>query len=223
MQTAPALSPLYDQATALLRNRILEGDLAPGSRIREVELAEELGISRGTLRASLQQLVFEGLVVQHKFRSSFVASLTPRDAYETYTLRNTLEAMAARIVASRIDESGRVRLREALGRMEAAALAGDRKRMVEADFGIHNCLFELTDHQRLQSQYRLLEAQTKLYLRLTASMDYDPVAIHEIHRRLVHAIVEGDAELAESLAKDHNTQDGEQMVSMLKGQEASRS
>ena len=66
MSNSELVGTLNDQAAALLRSRIFSGGLTPGTRILEADLADELGLSRGTLRSALQQLGFEGLVVQKR-------------------------------------------------------------------------------------------------------------------------------------------------------------
>ncbi|MEL3888908.1 GntR family transcriptional regulator [Ferrovibrio sp. MS7] len=215
-QHLSVIGALNDQVTLLLKQRIFSGEMPPGSRVVEVELAQDLGVSRGTLRAALQQLAFEGLIVQKRFHSTFVAALSARDAYEIYTLRNTLEAMAARLAARRIDGRGKAALGAALQVMERAAASGQRGEMIDADYGIHRCIFGLTDHSRLQAEYKLLEGQTQLYLRHTAGLDYDFPEILGIHRALVEAIAAGDDVAAEHLARDHNTPDGEKMVALLR-------
>jgi DNA-binding GntR family transcriptional regulator len=209
------LQTLNDQATAILRDRIIAGELPPGSRILEIELAEELGISRGTLRAALQQLGHEGLVVQKRFRSTYVTSLTARDAYEVYTLRNTLEAMATRAVALNVTYEARVALSKAMVALRAAVEAKNRAGAVEADYAFHRCIVDLAGHSRLQAAYGLIEAQTRLFLRITSTLDYDLATILTIHEELADAILLGDAARAEALARDHNTPDGEKMTKML--------
>lgn len=223
--TRPALlETLNGQATALMHERILSGALAPGSRILEVELAEELGISRGTLRAALQQLSFEGLVIQKAFRSTYVASLTSRDVYEIYTLRNTLEAMAAAIVANNINDEHRAILRASVDAMAAAVEVDDLSKVLEADYAFHRSIFEMTGHERLQNQYRLIEPQIRLYMRMFGKLNAVTLRLElpkllSLHRKYANAIKAGDAARAEALAKDHNNPDGEKIVAWLRNQE----
>jgi DNA-binding GntR family transcriptional regulator len=224
MTRSAVLESLNVQATSVLRERILSGDLAPGARVVEVELAEELGISRGTLRAALQQLSFEGLVVQKAFRSTYVASLTSGDVYEIYTLRNALEAMATRISAERITNEGRARLDAVIEATAAAVRSGSFPKVIEADYAFHRCVFEMTRHERLQAHYRMIEPQTRLYMRMFASLNaatlnYDLPQILAIHRDYAEAIKAGDAARAQSLANDHNTVDGERIVALLRSRE----
>jgi DNA-binding GntR family transcriptional regulator len=213
------LQTLNDQATTILRERIIEGGMSPGSRILEIELAEELGISRGTLRAALQQLGYEGLVVQKRFRSTFVASLTAKDAYEVYTMRNTLEAMASRAVASSVTDKARTELSKAITDMRAAVKAKNRIAAVEADYAFHRSIVDLSGHSRLQAAYGLIEAQTRLFLQITSTLDYNLTNVLQTHQELMDAILSGDADRAELLARDHNTPDGAKMTNMLKQME----
>jgi len=206
---------LNDQATAVIRERILGGVLKAGSRVLEIELAAELGISRGTLRAALQQLSFEGLVVQNRFRSTHVASLTREDAYEIYTLRNTLEAMASKLAAERIDPKGCAELDARVSLMSSAVESGSLRGVVEADYEIHRCILRLSGHSRLETHYKLIEPQTRLYLQLTFELDHDLNWILAVHKELVAAIKAGDAVKAEALAKDHNTPDGKRLSEIL--------
>ncbi len=219
MGQAAVLQTLNDQATDMLRDRIISGELEPGTRVLETELAEELGISRGTLRAALQQLCHEGLVVQKRFRSTYVTSLTAQDAYEVYTLRNTLEAMASAAVARNMTDPARAALSEAIAAMRIAVEARSPADAVEADYALHRRIVELAEHGRLLAAYSRIDAQTRLFLRMTSTLDYDLIEILRIHEDLAGAIMSGDADRAERLARDHNTPDGEKMVRMLQDRE----
>ena len=163
---------LPTQVADHVRERILAGELAPGERIVEADLAAELGVSRNTLRSALQTLTFEGLVEQSQFKSTHVARPTARDVYETYTLRNALEAMACRLAAERAATAGTAGVDAVVARMHAAAAAGDTAAMKAADFDFHTAVVELAGHARLREHYRMLHVQTRLYLHLTASLDY---------------------------------------------------
>jgi len=212
---------LNDQTQALLRNRILSGAIAPGSRILEVELAEELGIGRGTLRSALQQLSVEHLVVQKRFRSTYVATATATDVFETYTLRNALESLACRLVAEKITPEGTQKLNDILAVMARAVAGDDRGGVVDADYTLHRAIIELAGHGRLTEHYLQIEAQTRLFLNLSAGSDYDLPTILTIHRELADAIIAGDADRAASLGGDHNTSDGKRMTQTLRDQEGS--
>ncbi|MGB1253192.1 MAG: GntR family transcriptional regulator, partial [Candidatus Promineifilaceae bacterium] len=84
---------LGTQAADVLRNDILSGVLQPGEQITEEGLAKQLGVSRSTIRTSIQQLVHEGIIRYEPYKGNAVRSLNAHDAWEIYTLRNTLEAL----------------------------------------------------------------------------------------------------------------------------------
>ena len=88
------------QAADRIRAHILDGILSAGARLLETQLAEELEVSRGTVRAALALLASEGLVTQVAFTRWQVSETTPRDAWEIYTLRAALEGLAARLAAA---------------------------------------------------------------------------------------------------------------------------
>ena len=206
---------LNDQTQSVLRDRILSGTMAPGSRILEVELADELGVGRGTLRSALQQLSAERLVVQKRFHSTYVASATATDVFETYTLRNALESLACRLAADRITADGARRLRDVLAVMASAVAGDDRAAVVDADYALHRTIIDLAQHTRLAEHYLQLEAQTRLFLNLTSGMEYDLPSILETHTRLAEAVIAGDADLAAALGGAHNTADGERITRSL--------
>jgi DNA-binding GntR family transcriptional regulator len=208
------------QAADLLRERILSGFYPPGTRIVEAELARELDISRNTLRSALQTLSFEGLLVQNQFKSTHVPLPHAEDVFETYTLRNALEAMACRLAAGRAPTFGTAELDAVVERMAAAARAGDREAMVRADYAFHTAVVELAGHLKLREHYRLLQAQTRLYLNLTSTVDYELPEIERVHRALADAIRAGDADRAERLGGTHSTEDGERLCRILREREA---
>jgi DNA-binding GntR family transcriptional regulator len=205
---------LPTQVADHVRERILSGALAPGERIVEADLAAELGVSRHTLRSALQTLTFEGLLAQSQFKSTHVATPTARDVYETYTLRNALEAMACRLAAERAPAAGTAEIDAAVARMRAAE---DTRALTAADFAFHTAVVELAGHSRLREHYRLLHTQTRLYLNLTSSFDYELDRIAALHAELADAIRTGDAARAEALGGSHNTRDGEALCALLGG------
>jgi DNA-binding GntR family transcriptional regulator len=201
---------LPTQVADHIRERIVTGELAAGERIVEADLAAELGVSRHTLRSALQTLTFEGLLEQSQFKSTHVTRPTARDVYETYTLRNALEAMACRLAAERAGEAGTAQLDAVVERMRAAR---DVATMKSADFDFHVAVFELAGHARLRQHFQMLASQTRLYLNL--SEDYELDRIAAVHAELADAIRAGDGARAEALGGSHNTRDGEALCARL--------
>lgn len=196
------------QAADVVRNEILSGVLQPGEQITEEGLAKQLGVSRGTIRTSIQQLVHEGIVHYEPYKGNYVRPLTAHDAWEIYTLRNVLEALASRLAAEFMTEAGTEQLQLALRRLQEAIESGVQATIVDADFALHMIIFRLSQHKQLMAQYKQLESLTRLYMNTLSGYRANLGELLEEHIILVNAIVKGDAFRAEQLAKEHNTSDG---------------
>lgn len=206
------------QAADLLRQQILNGTLLPGSRLLEMELSDQLNLSRGTIRSALQQLTHEGLVVQFPYRGCAVCSLSSQDAWELYTLRQALESLAARLAAESITPLSAEGLKTALEQIVRAAQCENWGELGDADFMLHQMIIQATGHGRLQQQYKIVSQQIRLYIFSCNALHLNLEELVADHQRLVDAILVGNADLAEQIAKDHNT-DGPILVEQLRRME----
>jgi DNA-binding GntR family transcriptional regulator len=119
-ETRPSLSPraLYVEVAELLRQRIFQRTLEPGSWIDELKIAEEYGISRTPLREALKVLATEGLVTMKVRRGAYVTEVSRQDLSDVYHLLSLLESDAAGVVASTATDAELAELQvlhEALG------------------------------------------------------------------------------------------------------------
>ncbi len=225
---ARALAPVEKQslnqaAADRLRQAIVIGDIAPGTRLVEVALANHLHLSRGTIRSALHALVGEGLIVQRPYVGWEVASLTSTDAWELYTLRAALEALAARLAAENDDPAKRHMLETALRALKSAASANDAKAVTDADLSLHKTIVILSGHRRLLDQYALVEQQVRMYIASTNALLQNRQMVVQEHAPLVRAVQKGDAKAAERLAREHSTYAGHDLVEHLKRVETERS
>lgn len=209
---------LARQATDILREQILGGHFAPGFRLIEASLADQLRLSRGTIRSALQQLAHEGLVDCVPYTGWAVRTLSPEDARELWTLRGVLEGLAARLAAEAMTPERKLRLQSAYRALTEAARSGDRARVVEADLNLHKTILELSGHRRLNEQYKLVEQQIRMFIALSdsCSADLDEVAVW--HDTLVEAIGAGNGEQAERLARDNAEKTGQILIERLRNQ-----
>jgi DNA-binding GntR family transcriptional regulator len=192
------------QAADVLREQILSGRFAPGLRLVEASLAEQLGVSRGTVRAALSELAHEGLVSQVAYTKWMVPELSARDAWELYTLRGSLEGLAARLAAEHRAPAMLATLADAYERLAGAVGSGRRTAVATADLALHKTIVGITGHQRLIAQYKLIEQQVRHYIATSNADIYDLHQIIDEHQPIVQAIMVGDARRAERLAHDHN-------------------
>ncbi len=203
------------RATDALRERILSGDLPPGARLTEVNLSSQLELSRATIRAALNHLAAEQLVDLVPYCGWSIRALTVQDAWELYTLRASLEGLAARIASEKITAKNGSQLKKSLERLAVACKADDKNAVAAADYELHTCIIDLCEHKRLQVQYALLEQQVRRYIALSDDLLVNKIDVLEQHRPLVRAILNGESNQAEEIAKNHNLSEGKILVKYL--------
>ncbi len=145
--SAISLAPraLYQEVAELLRQRIFDGDLAPGSWIDEMKLAEEFGISRTPLREALKVLATEGLITMKVRRGAYVTEVSEKDLRDVYHLMSLLEADAARVVAEQASDEELAELSALHQLLEVNA--GDRTRFFQANEAFHLRLLEVAGNR----------------------------------------------------------------------------
>jgi DNA-binding GntR family transcriptional regulator len=145
--SALSLAPraLYEEVAELLRQRIFQRDLAPGSWIDELKLAEEYGISRTPLREALKVLAAEGLVTMKVRRGAYVTEVSEKDLSDVYHLLGLLESDAAGVAAQKATPAERTELQSLHAELEAAV--GDADRFFELNERFHLRLLEIADNR----------------------------------------------------------------------------
>ncbi len=208
-----------DRAAAdAIRQAITSGALVPGKRLTEVELSTGLDVSRSTVRAALQRLMTEGLVKQKPYSGWEVASLTSRDAWELYTLRSSLEGLAAQLAAG--NPNRRKAIEDAFDGLKAAAKSRNQKRITDSDLALHKAIVVLAGHQRLADQYGLVEQQVRMYMASSNAILERPEMVISNHEKMVAALLKGNAAASERYAREHNDASGELLVRYLQEEEA---
>lgn len=194
---------LGDAATAALRDLILDGELPPGQRLIETELAERFGTSRGPVRDALAELEQSGLVTSQARRGSFVVELSTHDVAELYSLRRALEGLAAARAATSAGADDVADLRRRAAEIGAAAAEADRRRAGEADMEFHRAIVVLAGHRRLADSWNRLADQMVLLMRQLTHVRPDIQARGGDHDDIVDAIEAGDTERATAAVVQH--------------------
>lgn len=203
------------QATDALRQSIITRAIPPGSRITETQLAEQMNLSRATVRAALHQLAEEGLTTLVPYTGWNVISLSPRDVWELYTLRSAVERLAAQLAASNPSREKSARLKEALRSLVASCKRGDEAAIAESDFLLHYTIVDMAEHTRLAEQYKLIEHQIRVYIRSSDALVASPNDIIAQHKPIVDAILAGDVAEAGRLSEVHNITEGKKLSGEL--------
>jgi DNA-binding GntR family transcriptional regulator len=129
---------LREQVKGLLLGRILSGEYAPGERLVETRIAQELGTSQAPVREALRELESMRFIESEPFRGARVRAISLREILEVYPVRSALEEIAAREAVSRLEDIGP--LEQELDAMRSAAAVGDVTAQVEHDAGFHRLI-----------------------------------------------------------------------------------
>lgn len=195
--------PLRELVFESLREAIIKGRLHPGERLMEIQLAEELGVSRTPVREAIRKLELEGLVLMIPRKGAYVSQISMKDIADVFEIRRALEGLAARLAAERATEEEVERLERALVKISEVAEAEDLTGAVALDTDFHEELMQASHNPRLSQLVSNLREQIQRF-RLTSLSQPGRVklAVAE-HRKIVDAIASHDAELAQNLAYEH--------------------
>lgn len=207
-----------------IRESITRGEFAPGQALPEARLAETLQISRSTIREALRVLADQGLVDLFPHRGAEVAKLTPRRAWEIFSLRAELESFAVRLVMERGGYPPEVvaALREALEAL-TPSLRGDecdQLELAEADMRFHDILSRQSEHRVLLDTLSSLRLQTRRFIVHTKLMGSDKEPEYVTHRRLIDAVTSGDPVGAAAAVHRHIMEAGENLMVKLRSSDA---
>jgi DNA-binding GntR family transcriptional regulator len=156
---AIARSTLPQVAAERLRSLIIEGVLAPGARLNERELSEQLGVSRTPLREAFRLLAAEGLLLQLPNRGVQVVALSREDVRHAFEVMASLEGLAGELAAARVTDADLDDLRALQGDLEKAHKRGDLSGYYRINRAIHDRLNEIAGNPVLGQTYRTLNAR----------------------------------------------------------------
>jgi DNA-binding GntR family transcriptional regulator len=206
---------LRDAAVLRIREAIVQGELKPGQRILEVEMAKKLGISRAPIREAIRQLESEGLVVSMAHRGTYVTMLSPQDAREIFSLRAALEGLAVMLVVQSKNTEIQSRLAKTVDEMQACVEAADSDGVIQADFRFHETLCRAANHQRLLDIWLSMSVQIRALLSITDLQYLKPHEIVPRHRDLLEVMRIADAERAMWLLTNDILKAGEHAAASL--------
>jgi DNA-binding GntR family transcriptional regulator len=201
--SALSLSPraLYEEVAELLRQRIFSRELAPGSWIDEMKLAEEYGISRTPLREALKVLAAEGLVTMKVRRGAYVTEVSEKDLSDVYHLLSLLESDAAGVVAQRASDAQIAELQLLHKQLEASA--HNREKFFAINERFHMRLLEIAGNRWRDQMVADLRKVMKLnrHNSLLKSGRVKESLLE--HRALVEALVRRDSKGAVRKMREH--------------------
>jgi DNA-binding GntR family transcriptional regulator len=198
----PAPSNVEIVAEAL-RQAIVSGRLPPGERLKEIPLAEQLGISRGPIREAIQLLAHDGLLTVIPNRGAIVPKPTSADVLEVYAMRSALGSLALHKLMRDETEVPIAELSRALARFEKAVDRQHAQQAADADLAYQSTLVSSAGLPRVSAQFERLTWQVRIFI-TTMGMRYDdklPQMLSEV-RALHEAVCVHEHALAERLWRE---------------------
>ena len=193
-------STLRERSLESLRSAILSGQDRPGDQLTEVELANSLGVSRGTVREALRHLQQEGLVTAGNRGMLRVNSLSSAEVHELFRVRAALEGLAVReVIASPRREAAAEALRAAVERLSDEDEPAVR---MEADLAFHLLLCQLSGNSMLVEAWQRLEGRMRVAI-LNGAAWQAPMMARDRHAPIVDAIERGDVATAVAVVEEH--------------------
>ena len=149
---------LREQVTQAIRLKLLTGQLRPGERIVEQEMAEDLGVSRGPVREALRQIEQEGLVEYTSHVGCFVKEFNARDVYEVYLLRANLEILSVKMCDGKFSEQTIAKMEQIVQRMATIEQLEQFDEVIENDNQFHACIIEECGLKRLYTLWSSMDS-----------------------------------------------------------------
>ena len=209
-----------DQVASILRRRILDGELPPGTSLQELPMAASFGVSRNTVREATRILSLEGLLKRNAHRGVAVAQLSLEDVAEIYQLRHLLEIPAV-LAAKMEDTDVLTEMRTALEGYEKAVEGADWVRAVRFDLHFHTLLIRFHRNRRLESFYQKLLGELRMGMVLVDLRHDDPGGLVPVHRRIYQLLTSGETNQCATLLAQH-LRDSESRLTVVMDQRIAR-
>ena len=195
--------PLREIVYEELKMQILTGKIVPGTRLMEVELAADMGVSRTPIREAIRKLEKEGLVTIEPRRGAYASQISVKDMVDSLEVRQDMEGLAAYFASSRMTEEQMADLKRTSDSYNRAVAEGDMDSMIAYDTRFHRIIVESCNNNIL---VHMIEQLQELVLRFRY-IYYDDFRraenMPEEHRQILEAIRDGRAEDARAAADIH--------------------
>lgn len=195
--------PLRDVVFHTLRESILKGELEPGERLMEIQLAEKLGVSRTPVREAIRKLELEGLAIVLPRRGAIVAQITVSDLKDVLEVRTALEELTIELACKRITTEELEQLKECFYEFQKAARGRDLTVIVEADVAFHDVIYKASRNHRLIQILNNLREQMYRYRLEYIKDEAKRLLLIEEHKGIVQAIENNDIPAAKGAIQRH--------------------
>ena len=196
--------PLRDLVFNTLRQAILKGELKPGERLMEIQLAEKLGVSRTPIREAIRKLELEGLVIMIPRRGAEVAKISHKSLQDVLEVRGALEELATDLACQRINEEELKELTDAEDHFKKVVENnGSEMEIAEADEAYHDIIYKATRNDKLVQMINNLREQMYRYRLEYIKDEAQRGTLINEHENILEAIRIRDIIRAKTLMKEH--------------------
>lgn len=195
--------PLRDVVFNTLRQAIIKGELKPGERLMEIQLAQKLGVSRTPVREAIRKLELEGLVLMIPRRGAEVAKITKKDLVDVLQVRAALEELAVKDACDHITEEQLQELKTASEDFRRTLDGGNLVACAQADINFHEVIYRATDNRRLVQLLNNLREQMYRYRMETLKDKRTYRALVSEHETIRSALTRHDKDAAGEAIRIH--------------------
>ncbi|MDR3270718.1 MAG: GntR family transcriptional regulator [Peptococcaceae bacterium] len=193
--------PLREIVFDALREAIIGGDLSPGERLMEVQLADELGVSRTPVREAIRKLELEGFVIMVPRKGAYVAGVSLKDVADVFEVRSALESLAAGLAAERVSD-------EEIEQMERLVYWAEDKdpsleQILQMDINFHALVYKASRNQWLAQILENLREQIQRFRSTSLAVPGRGKEALLEHRSIIEAIASHQVAEAQELAAAH--------------------
>ncbi len=201
------------QVVEFIKRCILEGELAPGEQVKEVLLAERLGISRAPIREALQILVQDGLITSEPQKGKFIRQMTAEDIENEYAIAGILEGAGVSSALPNLTRDDMLRLERMVEHMEHKAhRAGGLYELADLDNMFHDALLSRCSNSRLVDMARTASTNiSKILFYNHWNTLYTPMEFVQRHKQILDALRTGDSIVVERTLREHYRESGKRM------------
>ena len=188
---------------AQLTRAIVEGRLAPGSRIVEAEIARRMGVSRAPVREAARRLERQGVLVSRPRHGFAVRTISVQEIDDLYEVRLSIELTSIELACRKADDAGLARVKALVDTMvrEAATQAQDER--ITSDLELHTLICELSGNAHLRRIYQNTQTELRMIIALIDAVYHDPATVASLHYPIVDALMKRDAEAAKAAMRVH--------------------
>ena len=195
--------PLRDVVFNTLRQAILRGELKPGERLMEIQLANKLGVSRTPVREAIRKLELEGLVLMVPRKGAEVAEITEKSLKDVLEVRKALEELAVQLACEKITKEDIQELEKAGEDFKKVLKSRDITEIAEADVRFHDVIYMATDNQKLISLLNNFREQMYRYRVEYLKKEEVHTQLIAEHDAIVESVAKRDKERATSIVCQH--------------------